>query len=146
MKRDEVEWADGIVTRLTQLNQSGTYARLLEGVPTQMMNDHFLLRPLSAAHKSYAGEPLILWAPQTPGETQADETVEMYMSSPVSFLPAVTCIATFQHFRPARDKEQHYSYVTVAWFQEEWPFPIVDEVLSKIKSLAWRDIAFDVDW
>ena len=141
MKRHEVEWADGVVTPLVDMKQRATYSGLLEGIPTREINDRFYIQPL-LIHKSNDGQSLLLWAPQK----QVEGWPETFMRSPTASLPSVTCVATFKHFMPARDKEQHFSDVTVAWFQEEWALPIIPEVVAKIKSLEWRDVAFDYDW
>lgn len=140
MKRHEVEWADGVVTPCVELRQSGTYAGLLEGIPTEDTNQRFHIQPL-LSHKEGGLARILLWAPQT----RPEGWPETYMRKPTAALPGVTCVATFQHFKPVRDQKMDASGVIAVWFQDEWAFPIADEVLAKIKSLAWRDVAVDYE-
>ncbi len=139
MSKYEVNWADGIVTRMTELNQSATYAGMLEGVPTREINERFYINPL--VNPENMPQRLLLWAPQN----EVEGWPGTFMGSPTAALPAVRCLATFDHFRPARDETLFASYIRVAWFQEEWALPIIPEVLAKIKSLKWRDVAIDYD-
>ncbi|RYX82374.1 hypothetical protein EON83_19955 [bacterium] len=139
MNQYDVEWADGVKTRLTGLNQYATYAGLLEGMPTHETNELFHINPLTNPKEGV--KRLVLWAPQS----KVTSRLETFMGSPPAALPAVTCIAKFDYFRPARDKTMWASYVEVAWFQEEWALPIIPEVLAKIKTLNWRDVATDYE-
>lgn len=139
MSKYEVEWADGVKTRLTKLSQSATYAGLLEGIPTLETNEMFHIAPL--VNPQGREKRALLWAPQR----RIEGRPETFMGRPTASLPAITCVATFDHIWPARDKTMGASYIEVVWFQDEWALPIIPEVLGKIKSLNWKDTAIDYE-
>lgn len=61
-------------------------------------------------------------------------------------LPAVGCIARFRSQMSARDHERDCSDLTVIWFQEDFAFPISEEIEQAILDIDWERFARDGDY
>jgi hypothetical protein len=62
------------------------------------------------------------------------------------WLPKVTCIATFKDIAPARDLTEHFSVLTVVWFQEHYALPIQERSFRGLVALDWETLAADFEY
>lgn len=127
---------------LRELWQYLTYDGLLEGLPTEEMNEG-MLQHLLARYKDqpYPGAPYLI--------RPAERRIESSQRGPYPFgnpsaLPGVTCISRFESRGPARD--QPLSGLVVIWFQQEFAFPIDPAVVTQIETIDWQEHAAHYDW
>lgn len=127
--------------RLLALQQSRTYAGLLEGLPTTEINQG-LLADLPAKHRDY-GRPAHVIKPVEELIPYSDQSGEPYPFGTPARLPPILCAAQFESFQPARDMEAHASGLTVVWFQRHFAFPIDEDVVKAIQAIDWAECAGD---
>lgn len=118
------------------IKQWHTYAGLLEGLPTTRMNSR-ILQDLKEDVKKFCGfnEIYIIQPVQSPIEYDG----KYPFGDPVS-LPGVTCIAELWHYKPFKNLKKDYSTLGLAWFQNDYAFPIDNEILGKIISVPFSKI------
>lgn len=124
---------------ISALHQWPTYGGLLEGIPTDRVNARILER-LSGEIKRHCGNKssYILQPEQTPIAYEGHYPFGTPMA-----LPAMICVADLVYSQPVRDPDQHGSQLAVAWFQEEYAFPIDEEIMHRFRELKWSALAED---
>ena len=135
------------IITLTEIYQDITYSGLLEGLPTKIMNKEIISKV--KAHKKLWSStvPLIIM----PVETQitvSSEKKKFYDNmgegwDPMS-LPRISCITDFES--DPVDNKFMFSYLTIAWFQNDWAMPIEKRILNQIKCINWNKYAVDGDY
>ena len=130
--------SSGRVVALKSLKQWAAHAGLLEGLPTRQRNDAELARLVADARAQYGHEPVLI----TPTQRRIDYTGRYPFGEPAA-LPAVGCIARLHSHEPARDRSKDYSDLTVIWFQNDYAFPLDEEVERRILAIDWETIACD---
>tara|TARA_Y100000310_G_C20468462_1_gene708805 strand:- start:562 stop:924 length:363 start_codon:yes stop_codon:yes gene_type:complete len=60
-------------------------------------------------------------------------------------IPRISCIADFES-APIDSSNYSLSYLTIAWFQNEWAMPIDEKVMEQIKCIEWDKYAVDGDY
>jgi hypothetical protein len=142
----EIVLTSGREIGLISLNQSFTYHGLLEGAPTERMNqeiiDHAVLESRSRQHSR---NPYLIPPPQTPitfpGSTH-------YPFGKPMRLPGILCVARFNSRNPVHDHSDpilYYSQLSVIWFQDDFAFPIDGAVLEALRQIDWEKLAYDVE-
>ncbi len=140
-KAGTIELQSGRSIRLQSLRQWETYAGLLEGLPTEQLNQGIVERILTdERERSPLGEPYLI----PPRQTPIDHADEYPFGTPAA-LPEISCVANFESPEPARDPLQDYSVLTVIWFQDDFAFPIDPQVLEQIRALDWEQLAQDFE-
>ena len=127
---------------LRELWQYLTYDGLLEGLPTEEMNER-TLQHLLARYKDrpYPGAPYLI----RPTQRRIDSSQrDPYPFGNPSALPRVTCISRFESRDAALD--QPFSGLVVIWFQQEFAFPIDPAVVTQIETIDWQEHAAHYDW
>jgi hypothetical protein len=127
---------------LRELWQYRTYDGLLEGLPTEVMNEG-MLQHLLARYRDqpYPGAPYLI--------RPTERRIETSQGGPYPFgnpsaLPGVTCISRFESREPAPD--QPLSGLVVIWFQQEFALPIDPAVVTQIETIDWQEHAAHFDW
>jgi uncharacterized protein (TIGR02996 family) len=129
---------------LRELQQSGVYDGLLEGLPTTEMNQRIINRLVAAERERLFGhDPYLIRPGETPIDYARDEP---YPFGQPASLPSVACVGRFSSFQPARDPSRDYSVLVVIWFQEEFALPIDPEVWEKLLAIDWQQHARDCDY
>jgi len=127
---------------IKSLHQWQTYAGLLEGLPTDRMNENILKRVSESAKKYTHIDTLHIIEP-----TQMPIAYEgKYPFGTPMQLPGYVCVAELSKFGAARDKNRDGSMLALVWFQEEYAFPIKAEILKKMEQLNWNELAEDFDY
>lgn len=128
------------------INQSQTYAGLIEGVPFKDMNDSIVEEALKAAEwNCMNGAKPFLLAPtrrnylREPGDMDHMPTV----IGPAEWIPLVRCIGVFSN-SSNKHPGTHESYLTIVWFQDEYAMPIDARILERIAFINWNAVAVDV--
>ncbi len=135
--------ATGREVTLDALYQRETYAGLLEGYPTQALNDEVIDQDVeSAGRRMNVSHPAVLiqpaarvWRPPTEAELE---------SAGHPILPAIVTYAVFESTATARD-EGCASAALCVWYQEQWGLPS-PEIVERIKRLEWDSLAVDFDY
>ena len=127
--------------RLLALQQSRTYAGLLEGLPTTKLNQS-LLADLPAQHRNY-GRPAHVIKPVEELIPYSDQSGEPYPFGTPARLPFILCVAQFESFQPARDMDAHASGLAVVWFQHHFAFPIDEDMVKAVQAIDWTEHAGD---
>jgi hypothetical protein len=141
-KAGEFQLPSGRWLYLRNLTQYLTYEGLLEGLPTAERNKEILDRLiLKNTGKPYEGQPYLI----QPTERFLDIGRKYPFGTPSS-LPEVICIGRFDSLQPARNPTSDLSGLVVIWFQEDFAFPIDQEVLTKLLAIDWEKHAADMDY
>lgn len=121
---------------IKKIKQWVTYDGLLEGFPTLQMNNRILAGVKEAA-KDFCGieEVCLIEPSQTPISYEGK-----YPFGDPASLPAVVCIAELWYYKACRDKSKDYSSLGLIWFQEDYAFPIEEEILRKIREIPYSRI------
>ncbi|MHB8901764.1 MAG: hypothetical protein ACYC6Y_23660, partial [Thermoguttaceae bacterium] len=61
-------------------------------------------------------------------------------------LPRIECIARFVRPQFARDKTKDLSQLVVIWYQDDFAFPVDEEIAEKFKAINWNAEAADGEW
>jgi hypothetical protein len=138
----------GISIWLDSLQQSRTYGGLLVGFPRTESNDWHIEAVLhnEAQRNVHGARPHLIVPPRRdffcePGDMKP---IRERGAGPVpEWLPAVTCIGTFEG--PSR-LPQHSATLKVVWFQDEFALPILEPVLSELLRLDWDALAVQVSF
>ena len=139
---------------LKHLDQSQTYAGLLEGTPNKKANEWGIESDMkrAAEYPQTIGEPHLIEPTRRdflrqPGDM--DFVRERTSKLPSEFdrdpewLPLVRCIGCFQSNAISRNS-MDASFLTVVWYQDEFAMPIAPLVVTALKSLDWGSLATDI--
>ena len=158
---------NGRVIFIKRLEQWYTYEGLLVGSPSKEFNDYKIeslyARWISIpGHQPNWGQALkhnkkhtyIITPSRTPAR-QAMMTYDLKTGgisknisedTPYELLRDVTCMARFRSEEKWPEDgsigEYDYSILTIAWFQDNFAFPIAEDILEKIKEIDWNSNAF----
>jgi hypothetical protein len=135
------EWsfADGYRATLDVVEMGRVYGGLLEGLPTEKMNDRAIRGYVEAAQQRFGGTSVHL---VEPSRTPIDSNGRYAFGKPER-LPPVACTARFGSRSCARDMSMDGSALVVVWFQETMEFP---GDRARFASVCWRELAKDVEW
>lgn len=122
--------------RIKRISQSYTYGGLLEGLPTTRMNDYILASVKEEAKKFCGLDEIYLIEPQ---QTPIPYDGKYPFGTPMS-LPSVICIIKIWYYTTFRDKEKDFSCLGIIWFQNDYAFPIDEEIVEKIKEIPFSKI------
>ncbi len=122
---------------IRKISQWQTYSGLLEGFPTIELNARILSDAKEYA-RNYCGlEEIYLIEPQQ----KIIEYEGKYPFGTPSALPGITCIALLRYYKAVRDEKMDFSCLGIIWFQEDYAFPIDQNILDKIKIIPFTSIA-----
>jgi hypothetical protein len=136
---------------LRSLAQEWTYDGLLLGTPFALFNGQILESAVKDAEKLVYGRVRV-WLVDPPRRDYFREPGDMKHSARKNldwipeWLPLVRCIGVFNSLEPARDKNAHYSELTIVWFQDEYAPPILAPALSSIRAVRWNSFATDLEY
>jgi hypothetical protein len=124
---------------LKSLYQWETYAGLLEGIPSNRLNERIISRALEKAKE--------LCQVQNPYLIQPEQTL-IDLQRPSEFglsakLPSYICIGELWYHDPIKNQKMDYSTLGVLWFQDEFALPIEEKILRVFESLPWSEVAED---
>lgn len=138
MSRHEIQLDSGRRIRLTALDQWGTYAGLLEGLPTREMNARIIQETLEGARRRWHFPPYLIQPAEKP-----IEIVRSYPFGTPASIPEITCVAHFDCFDKVRDPNLDGSTLPLVWFQADFAFPIEEAIQTQIRALDWDRYATD---
>jgi hypothetical protein len=146
----EISMKDAIVFRdrtvhLRALQQTLTYAGLLEGLPTKEMNARIIEQVLKeAANQIYGVPPYLVPPTEKPIDYKSDGS--RYPFGTPAQLPSVLCVARLESFKPTGDSSCYASGLIVIWFQSDFALPIEDEILHHLSLTDWNSHAGSFDY
>lgn len=127
---------------IKRIEQWHTYGGLLEGIPTDKMNERIIDRTKKETEEFFGMKEIFLIAPK---QTPIDYDGKYPFGNPAS-LPGVTCVAELWHNDVFRDTDKMFSSLCIIWFQEDYAFPIEKDILSKIKEIPFSKICGEFDY
>jgi uncharacterized protein (TIGR02996 family) len=127
--------------RLRELRQWDVYEGLLEGLPTTEMNSRTIEGVLTGLRQEHGCEPYLIRPEERPLKH-----LEPYPFGTPAALPGIVCVGRFDSYQPVRDASRDGSMLPVAWFQDEFAFPIDPVVREQIRAIDWDRHATDIDW
>jgi hypothetical protein len=139
--RDQKQWmfADGYFATVEFVELDQVYGGLLEGLPTDKMNDSAICKYVDAAKQRFSGLPVhLVNPPRTPIEHDG-----RYPFGTPERLPSTVCTARFGSRSCARKMSMDGSSLVVVWFQETMEFP---GDRDRFASVRWRELAGDFEW
>jgi len=143
--RYEIELNCGRNIHLEVLFQYRTYRGLLEGLPTKRLNRELVNHAQECAKDK-------LWLSGTPFLI---DPLENLLPLPKGYrlianeenlparIPSFVCLAQFESYQPVKNPEDHYSYLSIVWFQNEFALPIDPAVEEIIRCIDWNAVATD---
>ncbi len=127
---------------MRSLHQWPTYGGLLEGLPTDRMNENILKRVVEEARKHTYNDAVYIIQPE---QTPIPYDKKYPFGTPMQ-MPAITCIASFTSHQPAYNQEKDGSALTIVWYQEEYAFPVSQAILEQFRKIPWSTLAKDFDY
>lgn len=137
MEQNKTLVMDGDVeVNIVRITQWQTYADLLEGVPNKRLNAN-LLRQLEDKLQAFCGfDEIYIIRPQ---EKPITVNGPYYRGEP-AMLPAITCMAEVYTSGTYRDGSKAFSMMGIGWFQENFAFPIDEDIIRQIKQIPFREL------
>ena len=127
---------------IKSIKQWHTYGGLLEGVPTDEMNENIIDRTKKEAKEFLGMDEIYLIEPK---QKPIDFDGKYPFGNPAS-LPGVTCLVELWCNDVFRNTDKMFSSLCVIWFQEDYAFPIEKKILSKIKEIPFSEICGEFDY
>ncbi|MGO9107960.1 MAG: hypothetical protein ACLP9L_01895 [Thermoguttaceae bacterium] len=133
---------------LEELCQYQTYCGLLEGLPTKRLNRELVSSAQEHAKKKLwsPGTPFLIQPVETPLEVPEEMRFRHEEDWQPAKIPEIACLAEFTSYRPAKNPEEHLSYLSVVWFQNAFALPIDPSVEEQIRSIDWNAVATDASY
>ncbi|AUG77119.1 hypothetical protein CFP65_2279 [Kitasatospora sp. MMS16-BH015] len=133
----------GRTVDLSRISFSSTYSGLIEGYPCRRLNDAKLTHLLTAARRDSALPAHLI----EPVRHLPDVPAPGGPFGPVEELPPVICTATLYSnpVDPDLDTVDHYSGLTVVWFQDTLTVPTHEDTEHPLLGLPWDDLATDLE-
>lgn len=126
---------------IKRITQRFTYEGQLEGYPNKIVNS-IIRNQINNEARDYCGmneiflvEPIQIPATNNPAYPFPD-AIE---------LPPIVCIVELWYFGTFRDKTKDFSSLGLVWFQNDFSFPIEQEILDKIKEIPFSKICGEFD-
>lgn len=126
---------------IKRIRQRHTYEGQLEGYPNKKVNG-YILEDVKKEATDYCGlkEVFIVEPKQTPVTNS-----KAFPFPDAIELPSVVCIAELWYFGTFRNKTMDCSSLGLVWFQNDFAFPIDQEILDKIKEIPFSKICREFD-
>lgn len=131
-----MKFKDQLSPSIERFFQRRTYYGVLEGVTDPRINKINLEDAKAEALRYFGVKNIYVITPterkwvRSNGEEKAE-------------LPRITCMAELMHYEPMKNKEMECSRLCLIWLQEEYAFPIADEILREISKLDWKNLSED---
>ena len=130
-----IELADGHSIHAQRIAAQLTYRRLIEGIPTDSLNEEIVNDVEELCKRVFFLERCIIIPPTlSPREFRGKSWRE---------LPRVLIAGSFRCFKPVRHAGHVYSALAVAWFQSSLEPLVSEQVLPLIQKLDWARHAED---
>lgn len=128
--------------RITTILQWETYGGMMEGYPTERFNRRMLIAAVAKAKQFCNLEEVFLVEP----EQKPFHIDGLHGEDKPFALPRVICIAHLASSDTFRDKQKDSSALGLVWLQDDYAFPIDEEVMKKIKAIPYRQICREHDF
>ena len=142
---------------LKSFEQSHTYAGMLEGTPNRKSNNcgieidlKYAAQYRFAMGSPYLIEPMRRDYLRQPGDM--DHIRERTSQYPAEWgrdpewLPLVRCIGCLFSSPTSKNPTKDMSSLTVLWYQNDFAYPIDDDILSVLRSLDWDRLATQFEY
>lgn len=130
----------GRIITMKRLDQGLTYAGMLEGVPRH--KDICDMKPWINDHTYLLYAPVKRWD-LFERISEVAKISKFDLENPPLTLPRIYCSAGFHSDPIEREgiEENDLSYLDLVWYQDEWAMPIAPDVLERLKSFDWDNLA-----
>ena len=142
MSQKELILDNNVTVTLVMLVQELTYNGLLEGFPNETMNQRIIQQNESQAAKLLY-EPVIITLPPTV-KTAAEGPVSAFGA--YQKLPEVCCMALLKCHSTFKDKSKDYAALGVVWYQDEFAFPIANNILTELKKVPFQQYCSEYEY
>lgn len=127
---------------MRSLHQWRTYGGLLEGLPTDRLNEEILKRVTEEARKHTNMHAVHIIKP----EQIAIPYEKKYPFGTPMQMPGITCVANFTSNQPANDQRIDGSALTIVWYQDDYAFPVSQHILAQFREIPWSKLAEDFNY
>lgn len=140
------QFKNNIISGINELNQWHTYKNLLCGLPTAKLNQSILEDLADIAKRDFGISDIYVINPES---QKVIHEIKDYPFGQVIRLPEITCMALISCFKDGKDELLldnfeipilHFQDIALVWFQDDFAFPIDENVLEKLKQTSWKDI------
>jgi hypothetical protein len=125
-----------IEVTVSKIMQWHTYEGMLEGLPNRKLNRD-LLESLERKLKDFCGLDQVYIIEPLEKPFTADSP---YFRGDPAMLPMVTCMAEIFTYHSFRDQTREFSMMGIAWFQDQFAFPVDQNVVDIIKAIPYREL------
>jgi hypothetical protein len=139
--KHQFQLKSGREIQLITIYQWSTYSGLLEGLPTQEMNQRIIKGAVAKSREWWSMKPYLV----APTETLINLVNDYPFGTPAR-LPGITCLGRFECKDPVHDRDMAYSELAVVWFQPEFAFPIEELIETELHRMEWDAHAIDRDY
>jgi len=135
----KIELNSGREIFLDSICQDHTYGGLLAGYPNKELNDRYVKDAMESALEKMNAEVVYLVPPPLL-EMEINERARKYRKDAIR-IPSITCYGQFESSVIKGDEDNHASWLTIVWYQDDFALPIDESVLEHIKTIDWDDVA-----
>lgn len=125
-----------INARVIQLTQDITYDGLLEGEPSEIVNQIVINNIKQRAKKILEIEDVYILNSHEKSKF-SDNKFE---------LPRITCIALLKSNEVFKNNEMDFSCLGLIWFQDELAFPISNSIIDQIKKINYKELCSEYEY
>ncbi|MFN7842768.1 MAG: hypothetical protein ACK5YR_18405 [Pirellula sp.] len=142
---------------LKYLDQSQTYSGMLEGTPNRKFNDWEIENDLkyAAKYRFAMGSPYLIEPKRRdyfrqPGDmNHIRERTSQYPAEwgrDPEWLPLIRCIGCLFSSSTSKNPMKDVSTLTVLWYQNDFAYPIENDILTALRSMDWDRLAADFEY
>ena len=130
------EFKDGVLPHISRFFQWETYYGVIEGVPDKEINNDNIQHQKMLAKQHCNLDAIYLVEPKRNAFTNAN-------GSEKETLPRITCIAALINYNPVSDLDKECSRLALIWFQDDFAFPVDEDIVRQIIQIEWNKHAID---
>ncbi len=136
-----------VITKIVQSYHYNQGVGISDYPPNEDYNDMILDDLEEELSKEYRKWFFII-QPKRYSKSEIEEQRGVKYSEDLEYelLPNVLCVADFHSKIPVKNTEADYSILAIAWFQDEYAFPIADEIMVQLQKIVWDENARNISY
>jgi len=138
----EIPFPDGRRAFAAEVHIDRTYAGLLEGTPTEKLNQEILSEVPRTMHRIFGDCPVFVLPPVVQRSTRQHPVLGVVEDAT---MPAVQVAMRFVSYEPI-SPGRHASQLVIVWHQDTWSPEIPDFIREQLTRIDWNAVAQDFCW
>lgn len=139
MNQYEIIIDENVTVTIEEFFQTYTYGGLLEGEPSKNVNKMILTHLENRAKKIHELENIFIINPEP-------KNAESQRWNSDCELPRITCTGLIKSREVFKDLKKDFSCLAIIWCQNDFLFPIEDDILKKIKKIPFKKLCAEFEY